>query len=246
LVVKNSKQYKSNHLVRKNNSRTIVKKTIKKYKLAGVTHQKLNSSDRKTCIGKVIIEPNNQYDRYAIAVYNDNGKQVGYMPRGATQLFETLSQIHNGEVSALVDIFYERNGENWWYSGEVQVPLLYFEEEQNKLLKILFFFYTKTFYLERKKHKKDDAFNLLLEWQNIVEVAESINFSLASYPKPDSSWIFKLSTDFLNSNDYKKLAYLKNFNSLFDNLKPITKKNLLNRISKASEELKNKTSAKNG
>lgn len=49
-------------------------------KLAGAQHR-CNDNDIGGFIGYIAPEPNNAYDKNAIAVYRNDGKQVGYIPR---------------------------------------------------------------------------------------------------------------------------------------------------------------------
>ncbi|OGA76367.1 MAG: hypothetical protein A3G81_01560 [Betaproteobacteria bacterium RIFCSPLOWO2_12_FULL_65_14] len=76
--------------------------------IAGVTKQNADGSDRQ-CLVKalrageelaLVREPNNQYDKYAIAVFRSTGGQLGYLPRGDRRLADHIDM--GGAVTARV------------------------------------------------------------------------------------------------------------------------------------------------
>lgn len=212
-------------------------KQIIECKLAGASHQNLNRHDRKTSFGVAKLEPNNPVDKYAISVYNDKNKKVGYFPKGNLKLYKTIKTKYEGQLDLIVSIDYQSEGDNWWFVGNIIAPILYFEEEQKTVLEILMTYTTKGYRFSRKKQTTEEAWESLKIWEGLKEKAEQINFNISKYPEPDVSWIFKLSTDLLKMEDYKRLSYLENFEYLFDRLKPISEKNIYKRINIAKQKI---------
>jgi hypothetical protein len=76
--------------------------------IAGVTKQNADGTDRQILIRvlkrgealKLIREPNNPYDKYAIAVLRTSGEQLGYVPAGDRRLADHIDM--GGVVSARV------------------------------------------------------------------------------------------------------------------------------------------------
>jgi hypothetical protein len=76
--------------------------------IAGVTKQNSDGTDRQALIKsiragdelKLVREPNNPHDKYAIAVFRASGEQLGYVPAGDRRLAEHIDM--GGRVSAKV------------------------------------------------------------------------------------------------------------------------------------------------
>lgn len=76
--------------------------------IAGVTKQNPDGTDRQTLIKtlsrgeavRLVREPNNPYDKYAVAVFRISGEQLGYIPAGDRRLADHIDM--GGRVSAKV------------------------------------------------------------------------------------------------------------------------------------------------
>jgi len=76
--------------------------------IAGVTKQNADGTDRQALIKalrpgeelRLVREPNNPYDRYAVAVFRVSGEQLGYVPAGDRRLADHIDM--GGGVSARV------------------------------------------------------------------------------------------------------------------------------------------------
>ena len=76
--------------------------------IAGVTKQNADGTDRQALIKtlrrgetlNLVREPNNPYDKCAIAVFRTSGKQLGYIPAGDRRLADHIDM--GGRVSARV------------------------------------------------------------------------------------------------------------------------------------------------
>src|SRR5436309_306860 len=77
-------------------------------RIAGVTKQNADGTDRQALIKtlrrgetlNLVREPNNPYDKYAIAVFRSSGVQLGYIPAGDRRLADHMDM--GGRVSAKV------------------------------------------------------------------------------------------------------------------------------------------------
>jgi hypothetical protein len=76
--------------------------------IAGVTKQNADGSDRQSLVKalrageelRLVREPNNPYDKYAIAIFRSTGGQLGYLPRGDRRLADHIDM--GGAVTARV------------------------------------------------------------------------------------------------------------------------------------------------
>jgi hypothetical protein len=79
-----------------------------KTKIRGVTYKNTDGTDRQELVKmlaqgeilRLVREPENPYDKWAIAVYNSEGKQLGYLPKGDLRLASHIDT--GGIVSAKV------------------------------------------------------------------------------------------------------------------------------------------------
>jgi len=77
-------------------------------RIAGVTKQNADGTDRQALVKtlrrgetlNLVREPNNPYDKYAIAVFRSSGVQLGYIPAGDRRLADHMDM--GGRVSAKV------------------------------------------------------------------------------------------------------------------------------------------------
>jgi hypothetical protein len=77
-------------------------------RIAGVTKQNTDGTDRQALIKtlsqgeavRLVREPNNPYDKYAVAVFRTSGEQLGYIPAGDRRLADHIDM--GGRVSARV------------------------------------------------------------------------------------------------------------------------------------------------
>ena len=75
------------------------RKGYNKYSIAGAYYQNLPMSLLGKFNGYVELEPYNDHDKLAIAVYNDAGIQLGYLPRGNRKLHSYITN-EGGQVHA--------------------------------------------------------------------------------------------------------------------------------------------------
>jgi hypothetical protein len=66
---------------------------IKLLFINGLEYRELTDKDLGKFYGYVKTEPNNEFDKYAVAIFNDKDKHIGYVPRGDEYLFNTLELI---------------------------------------------------------------------------------------------------------------------------------------------------------
>lgn len=63
-------------------------------KIAGVQHH-CNKQDIGGFLGYIYSEPNNQYDKNAVAVYRNDNKKLGYLPKDEIKSFREWSEKEN-------------------------------------------------------------------------------------------------------------------------------------------------------
>jgi hypothetical protein len=76
--------------------------------IAGVTKQNPDGTDRQALVKtlrrgeavRLVREPNNPYDKYAVAIFRTSGEQLGYIPAGNRRLADHIDM--GGHVSARI------------------------------------------------------------------------------------------------------------------------------------------------
>lgn len=84
-------------------------------KIAGVLHRN-NVQDIGGFLGYVCSEPTNPYDKNAIAIYRNDGKHVGYIPKDETKDFREWSAKEN-----LPCVGFIKDGDNAALYGKVKI-----------------------------------------------------------------------------------------------------------------------------
>lgn len=91
--------------------------SFKEFPIKGISYKNLTSKDVGVFQGYAVTEKNNLYDEYAVAIYRNDGKQLGYIPGSYMTLFEYITS-KGGKVPAFGEVFYADDG---YYYGKVNV-----------------------------------------------------------------------------------------------------------------------------
>lgn len=84
-------------------------------RIKGTSFRNLKKSDVGKFEGKAVAEKNNIYDEFAIAIYNDKGKHVGYAPEGNWVLHDYITK-NGGSVKVIGYIKYDN-----YYWGDAYI-----------------------------------------------------------------------------------------------------------------------------
>lgn len=90
------------------------------FEIKGTSFRGLSKSDVGTFDGKAIAETNNIYDNYAIAIYGNYGKLLGYIPKGQKDIHQYILS-KGGEARAVGYI----NGNKKFFWGKAYVEFDY-------------------------------------------------------------------------------------------------------------------------
>lgn len=95
----------------------------------GMRHQNL-ASDWSTCLTKnsslkLMVEPTNEHDPNAVAIYINNGKKLGYVPNFYSKAIFSL--LKEGAIPSVRVVYLnEKSSPHWWVKVDFkcEVPLL--------------------------------------------------------------------------------------------------------------------------
>ena len=104
-------------------------KGVKEFDIKGINMRGLTQGNAGKFYGYVKTE-NNPHDRYAVAIYNNEGLHLGYTPKGNAALFNTIND-EGGNIEAWGYIKHiEDNRQNERYlCGNVFIPVFCNEDE---------------------------------------------------------------------------------------------------------------------
>lgn len=89
-----------------------------KYEMVGMYYRNLKRSDMGKFEGYAKADTNNNYDSHAVAVYNNSGKHLGFIPKGNKYLYDLI--LNNGaSLPAYGYISCDASGNN--FIGEVGI-----------------------------------------------------------------------------------------------------------------------------
>ena len=71
-----------------NRMHVYAKKGYISYPIVGMGYRNLSITDDTDFVGHVECDDCNEYDEYAIAVYDDEDTHLGYLPKGNKRLFD--------------------------------------------------------------------------------------------------------------------------------------------------------------
>lgn len=107
---------------------------IKVFDIKGISFRGLTpESDKGKFYGYIEHEKGNPHDKYAIGVYNGNGKHLGYTPKGNVTLLNEIYEA-GGKIEAwgylrhIVDNYHNEE----YLCGEVRVPIRISSSESEK------------------------------------------------------------------------------------------------------------------
>jgi hypothetical protein len=214
------------------------KREIKSFNIHGMHFQKnLNSDDAGAFIGYVTVE-NNPHDKYAVAVYNNQNKKLGYVPKGNQRLNESLRQWHDGKVFAWGGLTWEDYFKDWSkYHCSVEIPIGLKKEEIDSIKKIFDLEQKNVDLLKMEKVSTDDYFNYIGNYYEKNRTIESLKIDCdfnKSFPR---NLIPTISKQLEKEKNWIKLIELEKYADLLNDLSTKFKETTLRRIEKAKENL---------
>ncbi len=113
------------------------KASLRDYEIRGLKYRGINDSDVKFFIGAA-RSTFNSHDRYAVEIVRNDGKRLGFIPKGNVRMSRYLSS--RPDKSIICYGWIERQyGDNWEnpYYGRVVIPVLCSQEELDALSRVL-------------------------------------------------------------------------------------------------------------
>jgi len=211
------------------------KREIKWFELKGMFYSKLDpKSDIGYFVGYAQCEKNS-HDKYAVAIYNQNNKLVGYTPKNNKRLSDSLNAWHNGKVLSWGFISHDDYDNSW--NGSVNIPVGYSEDQLEKTKRILTLDTLNTSLISNKEKSTEKYFEILKNHKEIKSLLNDLkNPEEFRYGFPNNL-IPSISLLLEKEKNWQKLIELESYDDLIEPLSDKLKQSTLNRIEKAKQNV---------
>lgn len=213
------------------------KREIKNFAIVGTYYRELNPKEAGDFIGYVKCEKN-QHDKYAVAVFKDSNKHIGYTPKGNVKLSESISAWHSGQLLAWGNLRYEEYDQSWY--GSVYVPVGLTEEQIEKIKESFELLKKRELIQNKENISTSEYFDLLDDHLKIKENLADLGNETGIYYDFSKKIIPSFSKQLENEKDWESLIKLENYKELIGELNEKFANSTLNRIEKAKKNTQNK------
>lgn len=223
-----------------NNLEELLYKTIKvrHFSIRGIRFREdINERDAGFFVGHVICE-DNYHDKYAVAVFRNDGKQLGYTPKHNKRLNDSIKKWHNGKILCWGTIGYYSYSNIW--GGEVYIPVGISEDTINMIYEVATRKVRLNILLEEKPVSIENSLNALKIHKELKELTKTIpKFDGLDYNFPQTL-IPSLSKFLEKEKMWSKLIELDQYKDEIQNLSSVMANSTLQRIKKAKEFINTK------
>lgn len=232
-IKKNPKQS-----VKTENDLLYKKREIKSFSIKGTHFQKnVNSNDSGSFVGYVTNE-NNKHDKFAVAIYNNENKKIGFVPKGNQRLNESLKQWHNGKIFAWGNLTWDDYHNDWnWYDCIVKIPIGLKTEEIESIKRIFEFRNNNENILKNENISSEDYFSYLKNYYAITKEIDNLKRLDEFYEHFPKNLIPRISKQLEKEKEWKKLIELEQYSDLINDLSEKFKETTMARIDKAKQTL---------
>ena len=209
-------------------------KGVKSFEMRGMYFRDLGNKEVGKFLGTAICDYN-EHDQSAVAIYNDSGVQLGFVPKGNKRLHDSIEKWHNSKVFAWGELLNEEyNGNTSWY-GKVYIPVGYSENEISQIKEIFNLQERRKQILNSQNVSSEEYFSLLTDYRLISQYRKSLeNIDGIDFDFPKTI-IPSLSKQLEAEKDWNQLVMLEEFSDLIKLLNEKYANATLTRIEKAKK-----------
>ena len=211
------------------------KKDVRRFDIVGTYYLKLPPSKYSHgFMGYVVCQENN-YDKYAVGIYNQEGEHLGYVPKGNAILHDSIKEWNDGRLLAWGYLRYD-DFERKWY-GEVYIPVKYSLEEIAKFEALLTLRNQNSEQLENKVSTTEEYFQILERHKMIQKYLQELNNpNEFNYYFP-RDFIPTVSKHLEKKKEWEKLVELEAYDDLITDLHEQYRISTVRRIELAKSKL---------
>ena len=208
-------------------------KEIKSFEIHGINYTRVNDQDFGDFIGYAICEYNS-HDQYAVSIYKDKNKLIGFVPKGNKRLNNSITEWHDKRIIVWGNLRFDEYYKKWF--GFVYIPVG-LDERQIKLIEnFVNLNHLNQKLLSKKEFSILEYFqilenhNTIISYLDKVEKREELDYNFPRIIIPSLSK--KLETE----KEWEKLIGLEKYSDLINELSEVFKNSTLKRIEKAKKK----------
>lgn len=203
-------------------------KGIKAFDMKGMFYQNLNPKIHNGEFIGYAKTDSNSHDIYAVEIYNNENKLLGYIPKGNRRLNSSLNEWHNGKIIVWGGLYEEGYNDKWY--GNVNIPVGFSENELEKIKRILNLKCENQNQINKKEKSTEKYFEILnrhREINNLLSALKNPKEFYYSFPK---NLIPSISSHLEKEKNWEKLLELEKHQDLISELSEKFKETTLKRI----------------
>lgn len=210
-------------------------KGIKTFDVKGMFYQNLNPKIHNGDFVGYAKTDNNSHDMYAVEIYNNENKLLGYLPKGNKRLNNTLNEWHNGKVIVWGGLSHDDYDDKWY--GNVNIPIGLSENELEKVERILNLKSENQNQINKKEKSTEKYFEILNRHREISNLLTDLKNPKEFYYSFPKNLIPSISSYLEKEKNWKKLIELENHQDLISELSEKYKETTLRRIETAKKNV---------
>lgn len=210
-------------------------KGIKSFEIKGLFYQGLNPKIHGGEFKGYAKTDNNSHDMYAVEIYNEENKLLGYTPKRNKRLNNSINEWHNGKVIIFGGISHD-DYDNKWY-GNVYIPVGYTENQLVKVEQILKLKSENHHQINKKEKSTEKYFEILNRHREINNLLTELKNPIEFYYSFPKNLIPSISSHLEKEKNWTKLLELENYQDLISDLSEKFKETTLERIETAKKNV---------
>lgn len=222
---------------KQSNKESLLYKTkgIKTFDIKGIFYQNLNPEIYSGNFIGYAKTDNNSHDMYAVEIYNEENKLLGYTPKGNKRLHSSLNEWHNGKIIVFGGISHDDYDDKWY--GNVYIPVGFTETDLEKVERILKLKSENQIEINKKEKSTEKYFEILNRHSEISNLLTEIKNPTEFYYSFPKNLIPSISSHLEKERNWSKLLELEKHQDLISELSEKFKETTLKRIETAKKNV---------
>lgn len=208
---------------------------IKTFEIKGMFYQNLNPTIHNGDFIGYAKTDNNSHDMYAVEIYNNENKLLGYLPKGNKRLNNTLNEWHNGKVIVWGGLLHDDYDDKW--SGDVNIPIGLSDNQLEKIERILNLKSENQNQINKKEKSTEKYFEILNRHREISNLLSDLKNPKEFYYSFPKNLMPSISSYLEKEKNWLKLIELENHQDLISELSEKYKETTLKRIETAKKNV---------
>lgn len=208
-------------------------KEIKSFEIHGINYTTVNNQDLGDFVGYAICEYNS-HDQYAVSIYKEKNKLIGFVPKGNKRINNSITEWHDKRIIVWGNLRFDGYYEKWF--GFVYIPVGLDETQIGLIENFINLNHLNQKLISKKEFSILEYFqilenhNIIISYLEKIEKREELDYNFPRIIIPS------LSKKLEAENEWEKLIELEKYSDLINELSEVFKNSTLKRIEKAKKK----------